>query len=317
MLIYWNASFANHQTGRHPESPARIQRLNASLKEAGYLDKAVADWKPCSNEDLQLVHAPSYLEQLAQWCREGAGRIEADTVVSLQSWEVATLAAGAVVDAVSRVMSGDDPMAFCAIRPPGHHALPKGAMGFCLLNNVAIAARKALNLGAHRVLIVDWDVHHGNGTQDTFWTDSKVAFYSMHRFPFYPGSGREGETGEGEGLGWTMNLPVAYGTRPADFLSKMKDQVELFATKVKPDLILISAGFDAHRQDPVGDLGLDEEHYRELGQWVAQLGSQHSKNRVVSLLEGGYNLDHMPSSVLAYLNGLERKGSTGRTGGTR
>ncbi len=305
MLAYLSSEFENHHTGHHPECPERIARLQAELASTGWLERlTLAEWSPASMEQLKAVHGADYLHRLKSWCESNRGRIEVDTVVSHQSWDVARLAAGAACDAVERVMKGVELQAFCAVRPPGHHALPTGPMGFCLLNNVAIAARYAQRIGATRVLIVDWDVHHGNGTQDAFWEDETVGFFSIHRHPFYPGSGLSDETGSGRGLGWTSNLPVPASISPKHFLSRMCSEVESFLSRVRPDLIIVSAGFDAHRADPIGGLTLEEEHFYEIGAWLAQLSKAECQGRVVSLLEGGYSLEMMPKSVVAYLDGL-------------
>lgn len=261
-------------------------------------------WSPASVEALSRVHTTAYLETLTTWGKEGPQQVEVDTVVSEGSFSAATLAAGAACDAVERVIRGEDRMAFAAIRPPGHHALDRGPMGFCLLNNVAVAAKHAMQLGLERILIVDWDVHHGNGTQDAFWTDPQVAFFSSHRFPFYPGTGTEEETGEGRGLGFTKNLPLAASTPGREVLMKIQRGVEELANRIQPQLILVSAGFDAHQADPVGGLNLEESHYHDLGVWMEQLSRHWCHGKLVSLLEGGYHLDYMPKSVSAYLRGL-------------
>jgi acetoin utilization deacetylase AcuC-like enzyme len=214
------------------------------------------------------------------------------------------LGAGAVCDAVDRIIAGEDQTAFCAIRPPGHHALQDAPMGFCLINNVAVGANYARSRGIERVLIVDWDVHHGNGTQAAFWTDPAVGFVSIHRFPFYPGSGREDERGEGAGLGTTVNIPVPADTAASVFLSRLADETEKLARKLKPQLILLSAGFDAHRADPVGGLSLESEHYEEAGKWIRSLACDYCDGRIISLLEGGYHLQRMPECVDAHLKGL-------------
>lgn len=306
MLLYHHSTFSQHQTGSHPECQQRTELLNALLKSSTWLDRSVCPhWQPAKLESLSKVHLPEYLQQLERWCAENAGRVESDTVVSQGSWQAALLAAGAATDAVRRVVAGEDQRAFCAIRPPGHHALAGGPMGFCLLNNVAIAAREALSLGLNRVLIVDWDVHHGNGTQDVFYHDSQVGFLSIHRSPFYPGTGDADETGAGDGLGTTLNIPVTLGITQTQFLDKLKAGLESLAARIKPELVLISAGFDAHRLDPVGGLCLEIEDYGHLTRAVLEIAEVHCQGRVVSLLEGGYHLEMMPRSVLAHLEALQ------------
>jgi acetoin utilization deacetylase AcuC-like enzyme len=305
MLLYTSPHFQDHQTGNHPECPARIGRLLQALDETGWSVRcARPSWEPATIEQVAAVHDPAYLEQLRVWCSEDVGRVEVDTIVSKQSFDVALFAAGAVCHAVESVINNIDSQAFCAVRPPGHHALPAGVMGFCLMNNVAIAAKHAQRNGIERVLIVDWDVHHGNGTQDTFWNDGTVGFFSAHRHPFYPGTGMVDETGSGRGLGWIRNLPLAAGTSARDVVRGIQSHVEQLATLVKPQLILLSAGFDAHRADPIGGLSLEEEHFFELGSWIRDLAATWCDGRIVSILEGGYSLTHMPQSVIAHLQGL-------------
>ncbi len=305
MLLYASDWFEKHDTGSHPECIARIQNVNRMLEDKGWFRSCTRpSWMAATMDRCQLNHTASYLEQIHEWCVENAGRIEADTVVSTGSWDATMLGVGAACDAVERIARGEDRNAFCAIRPPGHHALTDAPMGFCLVNHVAVAARRAQSVGLQRVLIVDWDVHHGNGTQASFWTDPDVGFLSIHRFPFYPGTGTKDETGAGAGAGCTVNIPVAADTPAREFLNRLIDATEAFAERLRPDLILLSAGFDAHVADPVGGLTLESEHYEQAGAWIADLARRHCKGRLVSLLEGGYHLDRMPESVDAHLRGL-------------
>lgn len=305
MLLYASDWFEKHDTGQHPECIARIQNVNRMLTEQGWNERCTRPtWMAATVEQCKLNHDADYLEQFHHWSVGNAGRVEADTVVSTGSWDAAMLGAGAVCDAVDRVLAGEDRAAFCAIRPPGHHALRDAPMGFCLLNNVSIGAMHARAKGLERVLIVDWDVHHGNGTQASFWTDPTVGFVSIHRFPFYPGTGKADERGEGAGLGTTVNVPVPLETTPKDFMAKLADATEGLAKKLRPQMIFLSAGFDAHRADPVGGLTLEAEHYEEAGKWIAQLAADYCEGRLVSLLEGGYHLQRMPESVDAHLAGI-------------
>lgn len=305
MLLYHSPIFEKHDTGSHPECIARISNVNAMLERKGWIERCTKpNWLSATIEQCKRNHTSEYIEQLHRWCDQDAGRVESDTVVSVGSWDAATLAAGAACDAVRRVCHGEDTQAFCAIRPPGHHALKDAPMGFCLLNNVSIAAHYARSLGCKSVLIVDWDVHHGNGTQASFWEDPSVGFVSIHRFPFYPGTGRKDETGSGVALGTKVNIPVAADTGPKSFLDQLANKTQELAQKMKPELILLSAGFDAHIADPVGGLSLESEHFFEAGKWIAQLANEHCKGRLVSLLEGGYHLQHMPDCVDAHLRGM-------------
>jgi acetoin utilization deacetylase AcuC-like enzyme len=235
----------------------------------------------------------------------GGGRLDPDTAVSPASFDVARLAAGAACDAVDRVLAGEDKTALCLVRPPGHHALPERAMGFCLFSNVAIAASVARDEhGLDRVMIVDWDVHHGNGTQDVFYTDEQVGFFSAHRWPFYPGTGDTDETGTGAGLGATVNLPIAFGTPRQAYRKSFANDLEKFAARFRSQLILVSAGFDSHRADPIGSLGLEVEDFAELTKIVRDVASVHADGRVVSVLEGGYNPPVLAECVDAHLRGL-------------
>jgi acetoin utilization deacetylase AcuC-like enzyme len=305
-LLYRDDRFLQHQTGNHPESADRIQGIHAMLDKHDATKRCHENpWEPVPEEELESVHTEAYLKQFLQISRQGGGRLDADTVASEQSWDVARLAAGAVTDAVRRVIDGDDPRALCLVRPPGHHALPERAMGFCLLNNIALAARSAIDRhGLDRVLIVDWDVHHGNGSQDIFWRDEQVGFLSIHRWPFYPGSGEAAETGEGPGLGTTRNLPVTMGTSRQDYLARFQQELEDFAARINPQLVLLSAGFDAHRLDPVGSLDLETEDYRPLTRQVTQIADSYCGGRLVSMLEGGYHVEALAQSVSVHLDCL-------------
>lgn len=305
-LLYRDNRFLLHDTGRHPECADRIRSIDTALGQGPLLEECTtAHWSPLGLEQVQHVHAGTYLRVLQQITAQGGGTVDPDTIVSPQSVETAQLAAGAVVDAVDQVITGNDSQALCLVRPPGHHALSDAGMGFCLFGNVALAARRALDHHQlDRVLIVDWDVHHGNGTQDIFWSDEQVGFFSIHRWPFYPGSGQEQETGQGPGLGMTRNLPVAMGTSRADYLVRFRQELERFTAKVQPQLIILSAGFDAHYLDPVGSLGLESADFAEMTRIVMALASSYCEGRLVSALEGGYHLEALAESVHIHLEEL-------------
>ncbi|GAB5404529.1 MAG: histone deacetylase [Aureliella sp.] len=309
MLVYLDDSFQQHDTGKHPECPARIANLNSTLRSSGVLRHAtLPEWQPAQLSDIQAVHSENYTRDLLAACDAGGGQIESDTFVSEQSWSVALLGAGAAIDATRRVIDGESDAAFCAVRPPGHHALPGGAMGFCLFNNIAVAARYALTK-VDRVMIVDWDVHHGNGTQDIFYSEERVGFFSIHRSPFYPGTGSRAETGTGAGLGMTLNAPVTADVSRTTFMREFEKGLNDLASRCSPDLILLSAGFDAHRNDPVGSLCLEEPDFQQLTQIVNDLAASFTGGKIVSLLEGGYHLEHMPRSALEHVQELGKRDS--------
>jgi acetoin utilization deacetylase AcuC-like enzyme len=305
-LLYSDPRFQQHLTGSHPEHPRRLVAIAEQLSAAGLAEKCTRPaWQPAVPADLERVHSAPYVARVNAYASGGGGRIEVDTVVSQQSYDVAALAAGAVLDAVARVVQGEDQSALCLVRPPGHHARPQEAMGFCLFNNVALGARAALDEhGLDRVLIVDWDVHHGNGTQEMFWKDGQVGFLSIHRWPFYPGTGDADETGSGRGLGWIANVPVAFGTAREDYHDKFEQALESLAAKVQPQLVFISAGFDAHREDPIGSLGLEVEDFARLTRSVRNIAAAYAQGRTVSVLEGGYHPQRLAESVELHLRGL-------------
>ena len=242
-----------------------------------------------------------------QLAEAGGGWLEADTFVCPASYRVALAAAGACVAGVDQVMRGADRSALVLVRPPGHHATPSHSMGFCLFNNVALAAHHARkNFGLDRILIVDWDVHHGNGTQDIFWADPTISFLSIHRFGhgFYPGSGAADETGTGAGLGYTTNVPVRFGISRPDYRALFRNAIEKAADKIKPELVILSAGFDAHRRDPIGSLGLESEDFADMTRTLLAVTDTHARGRLVSCLEGGYHLEALAESVQAHLEEL-------------
>lgn len=305
-LVYHDPRFLEHATGSHPEKPSRLVAIDRRLRETGFDRRATRpQFAPISIERLARVHDAGYIEQVRDFVARGGGSIEADTVVSPESFDVALLAAGAVADAVERVIWVEDTTALCLVRPPGHHARPAAAMGFCLFDNVAVGARLALDeLGLDRVLIIDWDVHHGNGTQEIFWRDEQVGFFSVHRWPFYPGTGDVNETGEGPALGTKLNLPLEFGTPRREYIDRFTSAVTELANRIRPQLILLSAGFDSHRTDPIGSLGLETEDFAALTDIVRDVAAAHCGGRIVSVLEGGYNPPVLAECVVLHLEGL-------------
>jgi acetoin utilization deacetylase AcuC-like enzyme len=303
MLLYTHPIFLEHKTGNHPENADRLRAITRQLHTRGIDAQCTRPtWKPASEEQIDRVHDHRYVWSVQEFASSGGGYVDPDTVVSERSFEAAELAAGAVCDAIARIVRGEDRFAFCAVRPPGHHALIDQAMGFCLLNNIAIGARFATSeLGLERVLIIDFDVHHGNGTQAIFWEDRDVAYLSMHRYPFYPGTGAACEIGAGAGKGTTMNLPVRFGTPRREMLDRFADSIERFADQIRPQLVLVSAGFDAHKKDPIGSLGLETEDFQRITRDILHIADRHAGGRVISVLEGGYALDALAESAALHL----------------
>ena len=291
----------------HPECPERLDAVLRGLGEAGLLNRlARVDARAATEEELLLCHTREYLSTAKRDVESGRPYLSTgDTDITPNSWEVAARAAGGVLNAVDAVVSGKARNAFCAVRPPGHHATPNRGMGFCLFNNVAIAARHAQRKhGLARVLIVDWDVHHGNGTQDIFYSDPSVFFFSTHQWPLYPGTGRADETGEGAGRGATMNRPFPAGSGRAEILGAVQGSLLPAAERFQPDLVLISAGFDSRAGDPLGRFTLTDRDFADLTRTAIEIADRYACGRVVSVLEGGYNPEGLARAAAAHVEAL-------------
>jgi acetoin utilization deacetylase AcuC-like enzyme len=288
----------------HPERPARVDAVMAGVADVALelgSDLEILAPEPAGVAALARVHTAGYLQRLEEFCLGGGGQLDPDTFAKADSWEAAQLSAGAGLQAIETLRRRGDGVAFVATRPPGHHALADRAMGFCLLNNVAVSAA-ALVAEGERVLIVDWDVHHGNGTQALFWDDPSVLYVSTHQSPFYPGTGDAGEVGGDEAPGLTVNIPLPGGAT-GDVLRRALDEVAAPVIETfDPTWVLISAGFDAHRADPLADLALSSADFAALARTVAGYAPQ--PGRVVVHLEGGYDLGALRTSVAATLGAL-------------
>ncbi len=312
-LVYSN-DYLRHDPGEHPERRERYLSIMSRLvgDEARWNEHVALTPRPATHEELRLCHTERTIETVQTASLEAALydhlSLDSDTIICSESEMTARLAAGGACSAVDAVMANRVDHAFVACRPPGHHATTARSMGFCLYNNVAIAARYAQQTYPElirRVLIVDFDVHHGNGTQEIFYEDPSVFYYSLHQYPWYPGTGGANERGIRAGEGTTLNIPIQAHTPPANYLRLFTTGLERIAKSFAPDLILISAGFDAHETDPLGDLLLTDQSYRLLTREIKQLARSTAAGRVVSCLEGGYNLLTLGGSVLSHLQGLE------------
>jgi acetoin utilization deacetylase AcuC-like enzyme len=310
--LVFDHAYRRHNPGAaHPESPDRYLALSESFRKAGILESAPRIVPRIATEDdIHLVHTRHYWKTVLHDVDRKADRLSTgDTDLGEHTLETALLAAGGTLSAIDAVFEGKVRNAFAVVRPPGHHANASRGMGFCVFNTVAIAARYAQKLyGVDRVLIVDWDVHHGNGTQEVFYSDHSVLFFSTHQWPYYPGTGTADETGEGAGKGYTINCPFPAGSGHAEILGAFRKILLPAAIQFKPDLVLISAGFDSRRGDPLGRFTLKDSDFAEMTALLMEVADRSANGRIVSVLEGGYNLPGLASASLAHIEAL-RNGS--------
>jgi acetoin utilization deacetylase AcuC-like enzyme/formylglycine-generating enzyme required for sulfatase activity len=306
-FVYHEVYLAHRMPPGHPESPQRLTAIIDRLRADGVYDELVhLTPEPTPLKWIDTIHAPDYVERVKESCERGEEYLDSpDVPISTQSYRAALTAAGGVLSAVDAVMRGDMRNAFCAVRPPGHHALDDWAMGFCLFNNVAIGTRYVQQqYGLAKVLIVDWDVHHGNGTQAAFYDDPNVLYFSVHQYPFYPGTGAAADKGYGKGVSYTINVPLPAGSGDSDYVAAFEQQLRPAALRFAPDFVFISAGFDAHEADTLGHMRVTTEAFGRLSRIVKDIAEQCCHGRLVSVLEGGYNLDALAASVQTHLRVL-------------
>ncbi len=288
----------------HPERPERLAAVRAALEPLNA--PLILPSRRARFDEVTLCHEPAYVENVLRLIKEGETELSGgDVSVSAESGEVALHAVGGVIDVVDAVLDGRADNAFCAVRPPGHHARPAAAMGFCLFNNIAIAARHAQkHRGLERVAIVDWDVHHGNGTQEIFYRDGTVLFFSTHQSPWYPGTGAAEETGDGRGKGLILNRPLPSGSGQSEIVGAFWETFLPALEKFRPQLLLISAGFDSRAGDPLGQFRLEDADFGTLTRLMGDAAARYCQGRLVSVLEGGYNLAGLGPATRAHVSAL-------------
>ena len=318
----YHADYLRHNTGYHPESADRLISIMGKLEERGITKKTerVLPAK-ASQAQIEYVHTDAYVKKVEAICNRGGGMLDPDTPLCNDTCDIALLAAGGVIKAVDEVMDESNALKhiFALVRPPGHHATPNRGMGFCIFNNVAIAAEHLKNeYGVKRILIVDWDVHHGNGTQDTFFDDPSVLYFSTHQYPHYPGTGWIVEVGKGEGAGFTVNVPLPAGTDDAGYLYALNNILVPITMEFRPEFVLVSAGFDAHTTDPLASMYVTSSGYGLFTEMIMAIAKKNCGGGVVMTLEGGYNLDAIAESTISVFNSLisdngELKESTSST----
>ncbi len=305
-LIY-HPVYLQHDTGpHHPERASRLESILRKFKNTGLIDKLKIIEPPSASEELiACVHSEDYITSVKEICEKGGGDLDPDTVCSRDSFSAALFAAGAVIKGIDLIFKQEIDNAFCMVRPPGHHARPSQAMGFCLFNNIAIGARYIeRHYKLRHILIVDWDVHHGNGTEEIFYEEASVFYISLHQYPHYPGTGSQEFTGAGKGKGYNLNIPMHAGSGDSEYINAFQDIIVPRLNKFKPEFILISSGFDGHRDDPLSSINLTESGYYEMTAILKDSARIYSGGRILSVLEGGYNLLSLANSAYSHLEAL-------------
>lgn len=308
--------YLKHETDSyHPENPNRLRRIYAMLDEMGPAGLTYVEPRLATAEEIALNHEPAYIASIAETAGKPSVRLDPDTATSPESYRAACMAAGGVLALADKLMAGEVEGGFALVRPPGHHAERARAMGFCIFNNVAVGARYLeQKYGLKRILIVDWDLHHGNGTQHSFYRDASVLYFSTHQYPHYPGTGHFAEIGEGEGKGYTINIPLSHGMGDLDYVYAFREVLLPVAAQFRPEFVLISAGFDTYHRDPLGGMSVTEEGFAAMTRLVMKIAADHCDGRALFALEGGYDLEGLTTSVKAVITEMKSKTSGGRLG---
>ncbi len=298
--------YLKHKNEPHPENPGRLNAIQNNIESSKYYNNlTLIQPRKATLEDIIQIHDKGYIKSVEDSCRNGVRNLDADTVISPDSYQAALLSAGAGLEAVDKILEGTVDNAFCAVRPPGHHAEQNKAMGFCLFNNVGVIARYAQDVkNIQKIFIFDWDVHHGNGTQHSFYKDSSIYYSSIHQYPFYPGTGGVDETGTGDGLGSNLNIPMRAYSCDADHINAIEHKLIPVIQKFNPDLIIISAGFDAHENDPLAQINLSTDCYGKMTQKLMEIANDVCNGRILSMLEGGYDYSALADSVQLHVETL-------------
>ena len=298
--------YLRHETEPHPENPGRLTAIQNRLESSEFYNNLIPiQPRKATAEEIGMVHDSGYVASVKQSCADEVRNLDADTVISSNSYDAALLSVGAGMKAIDQLIDGNIHNAFCAVRPPGHHAEQDHAMGFCLFNNVGIAARYAQKTkGLNKIFIFDWDVHHGNGSQHSFYSDPSIYYSSTHQYPFYPGTGAKEETGTGDGLGTTLNLPMDAYSDDDNYLSAVEKKLIPEIQHYKPDLIIISAGFDAHQNDPLAQIQLTTDCFGKMTELLMGIARDVCDGRLLSMLEGGYDYDALSDSVRLHMQTL-------------
>ncbi len=304
----YHEDYLKHNTGNHPENAERLRAIMWQLKESGFMEKLrrIVPVK-ASEEQIAYVHVPEYIKKVKAMCKGGGGMLDLDTPICRDTYGIALLSAGGVIKAVDEVMDESNNLRhiFALIRPPGHHATANKGMGFCIFNNIAITAEHLKRrYGIKRVLIADWDVHHGNGTQEVFLEDPSVLYLSTHQYPHYPGTGWIDEVGKGEGEGYTVNVPLPAGTDDVGYLYALQNILVPIANDFNPEFVLVSVGFDAHSADPLASMNVTSSGFGSFTDVIKEIAEKNSKGRIIMALEGGYNLKAIAESALSVFNSL-------------